>query len=70
VPDLSTGLSRNPISGVRKPRAAKERLSTPGSRGYVHAVGCELLKTLLLEAWVHKPGILRLPARSGRASRI
>jgi hypothetical protein len=29
----------------------------------MHTVGCELLKTLLLGAWVHKPGILQLPAR-------
>jgi hypothetical protein len=63
---LSTGLSSNSISGSE----SQERLSTPGCRGYGRAVGCELLKTLLLEAWVHKPGILQLAARSDTASRI
>jgi hypothetical protein len=29
-----------------------------------------LLRDPMLEAWVHKPGILQLPARSDRASGI
>ena len=63
---LSTGLSSNPISGVRKPRAAIDS-RVPGmcARCWMRVD-----KTLLLEAWVHKPGILQLPARSDRASGI
>jgi hypothetical protein len=63
---LSTGLSSNPISGLRKPRAAID------SRGLGLCARCwmRVAKTLLLEAWVHKPGILRLPARSDIPSGI